>query len=172
MWISLFVITIVIAVCVSVAAIMLRDRDTMGLPLRTSIKTKPAEPDLETLLVGPEVRLMMRSDHVDKRKLLVDLKAISVSSVPRNKNATSILTFDKAVQRLHNMSDMMGRLGFDAETLARTKLDVNSVFHACQNCLADEVCHDWLARAPKSIKGAPVFCPNAECFARTGQVAA
>ena len=83
-------------------------------------------------------------------------------------NASSM--FDKAVRRLRNMADMMDRLGFDEGALARSDLNVTSVYRACQFCPADEVCHDWLARAPKSLKHAPAFCRNRERFARAKQM--
>ena len=37
---------------------------------------------------------------------------------------------------------------------------------ACQSCDADEVCTDWLARAPDKIATPPAFCPNAAALAR------
>lgn len=40
---------------------------------------------------------------------------------------------------------------------------------ACQSCDADEVCTDWLARAPNKLAAPPVFCPNAEALARAKQ---
>ena len=79
-------------------------------------------------------------------------------------------TFAKAVGRMRNMSAMMDRLGFNAEALVRQDLNVRSVFHDCQKCSADEVCHDWLARAPKLLARAPAFCPNAKRFADARQL--
>ena len=169
MWIVLFVIVITVAICLSVAAVLLRDRDattmeSMRLPSKNkSVGAELTDPDLKTLLASPEVRLVMQSDHVDQRKLLAELNA---TSGQLKKNARSTVTFDRAVFRLRNMSEMMDRLGLDAETLARTNLNVRSVFRACQTCPADEVCHDWLVRAPKSFRRAPAFCPNAKRIAR------
>ena len=40
---------------------------------------------------------------------------------------------------------------------------------ACQRCDADEVCTDWLARAPQRIATPPAFCPNAATLARAKQ---
>lgn len=40
---------------------------------------------------------------------------------------------------------------------------------ACQRCDADEVCTDWLARAPAKIATPPAFCPNAATLARAKQ---
>jgi hypothetical protein len=73
------------------------------------------------------------------------------------------------------MSEMMDRLGLDSEMFARRRLglDLSSAIRTCQFCSADEVCHDWLARAAKSLAKAPAFCPNAMLFAqaRAEQVA-
>ncbi len=38
---------------------------------------------------------------------------------------------------------------------------------ACQRCDAEEVCSDWLARAPKKIATPPAFCPNADALKRS-----
>ena len=175
MWIALFGITITIAICLTVAAVMLQDRaasitELTPLSLKNaSLRTDPIDPDLKTLLASPEVRLMMRADHVNKHDLWAKLNVISAQI---QKNVSSIFRFDKAVRRLRNMSEMMDRLGFDVEALARTDLNVRSVFRACQSCPADEVCHDWLLRASKSFKRAPAFCPNAKRFGRAKQVTA
>ena len=37
---------------------------------------------------------------------------------------------------------------------------------ACQRCDAEDVCSDWLARAPKKIASPPAFCPNADALKR------
>ncbi len=173
MWIALFGIAIAVAICLSVAAFLMRDRGMMETEMtrlsseNASLTTEPVEIDLSMLLASPEVRMVMRADHVGERELLAELSAISVQLY---KNASSM--FDKAIRRLRNMSEMMDRVGFDAEALARADLDVRSVFRACQNCPADEVCHDWLVRASKSLKRAPAFCPNVERFARAKQMTA
>ncbi len=80
-----------------------------------------------------------------------------------------MFTFDKASRRARNMSEMMDRLGLDTKTLAhrRLGLDLSCAIRTCQFCDADEVCHDWLARAAKSSAKAPAFCPNARLFAQT-----
>ena len=77
-----------------------------------------------------------------------------------------MFTLDKSELRLRNMAAMMNKLGLDAVTLARSPAGFTSALSACQSCVADEVCHDWLARAPKSLAQAPVFCPNARIFAQ------
>jgi hypothetical protein len=175
MWIALFVIVIAVAICLSGAAIMMGDRDATKIKLTRLLSenalfgTKPIGPGLKALLASPEVRLMMRADHVDKRELCAKL---NITSVQLQKNASSIFRFDRAVRRLRNMSEMIDRQGFDAEALARSDLNVGSVFRACQICPADEVCHDWLVRASTSFKRAPAFCPNAERFSRARQVTA
>ena len=67
-----------------------------------------------------------------------------------------------------NMAAMTGRLGLDTVPAAwptgvsQLALAINT----CQHCDAFDVCNDWLARAPKSIKAAPAFCPNAAEFSR------
>jgi hypothetical protein len=65
-------------------------------------------------------------------------------------------------------------LDTDAFARRRLGLDLSSAIRTCQFCNADEVCRDWLARAPKSLAKAPAFCPNATLFAqaRTGQATA
>ena len=77
-----------------------------------------------------------------------------------------MFTFDKADRRARNMSEMMDRLGLDLETFAyrRSGLDLSSAVRMCQFCIADKVCHDWLARATKPEAKAPAFCPNAMLF--------
>jgi hypothetical protein len=67
------------------------------------------------------------------------------------------------------MCEMLDRLGLDAEMLARGRLanDLRFAVYACQSCGADQVCQDWLVRAPEWIDQAPTFCPNAELFACT-----
>ena len=40
---------------------------------------------------------------------------------------------------------------------------------ACRRCDADEVCTDWLARAPARIATPPAFCPNAAMLTRAKQ---
>jgi len=40
---------------------------------------------------------------------------------------------------------------------------------ACQRCDADEVCGDWLARAPKKIATPPAFCPNADALKKAAK---
>jgi uncharacterized protein DUF6455 len=77
-----------------------------------------------------------------------------------------MFTFDKANRRARNMSEMMDRLGLDPQTFAhrRLGLDLTSAVRICQFCIADKVCHDWLARAAKPVAKAPAFCPNAMLF--------
>jgi hypothetical protein len=86
-----------------------------------------------------------------------------------------MFTFDRANRRAQNMSEMMERLGLDTDAFAQRRLglDLSCAIRTCQFCSADEVCHDWLARAAKSSATAPIFCPNAGLFAqaRAEQVA-
>lgn len=62
---------------------------------------------------------------------------------------------------------MLDRLGLDASMLAHGRLasDLRAAVSSCQSCRADQVCQDWLVRAPESIDKAPAFCPNTELFA-------
>jgi hypothetical protein len=43
-------------------------------------------------------------------------------------------------------------------------LDLSSAVRICQFCIADNVCHDWLAQVVKPVTKAPAFCPNAIVF--------
>ncbi len=75
-------------------------------------------------------------------------------------------TYD-ADHRWQNMCAMLDRLGLDASMLAHGRLasDLRAAVTSCQHCAADQVCQEWLVRAPESIERAPAFCPNAELFA-------
>jgi len=75
-------------------------------------------------------------------------------------------TYD-ADRRWQNMCAMLDRLGLDTSELAHGRLasDLRSAVSNCQHCGADQVCSDWLARAPETLEKAPVFCPNRELFA-------
>ena len=77
-----------------------------------------------------------------------------------------MFTFDKANRRAQNMSEMMDRLGLGIDAFAHRRfgLDLPSAVRICQFCIADKVCHDWLARAAKPVAKAPAFCPNAMLF--------
>ena len=77
-----------------------------------------------------------------------------------------MFTFDKADRRAQNMSEMMDRLGLGIDAFAHRRfgLDLSFAIHTCQFCIADKVCHDWLARAVKPVVKAPAFCPNAILF--------
>ena len=73
-------------------------------------------------------------------------------------------------ESVSNMAEMAKRLGLDtapATMLATWPTGVSllaQAVDACQRCDAGEVCGDWLARAPDSIKVPPEFCANAETF--------
>jgi hypothetical protein len=77
-----------------------------------------------------------------------------------------MFTSDKSERRLRNMAEMMNKLGMDTAALARSPVGFTSAVSACQSCFAEEVCHDWLARASKPLAQAPEFCPNAKLFAQ------
>jgi hypothetical protein len=198
MWIYLFSIASAVAICLSVAAFMLRDcgktdaefarldsedaptapngsgeisRQT-GFLHQSSKGNAPQagvpEPGINALLADSAVQLMMHADHVGKGELRAELSAMSLQL---RKNANPMFGFDRALCRLQNMSEMMSRLGLDTGALARDDFNIRSVFNACQSCRADEVCRDWLSRGPKSVDRAPAFCVNTEHFARTMQAA-
>ena len=63
-----------------------------------------------------------------------------------------------------NMSGMLDRVGLDAVMFAPT--DLGFAVDTCQSCDADQVCLNWLVRAPEWLDKAPAFCHNAERFAR------
>ena len=175
MWVAIFSIAIAVSILLIIAAIILRDRDATSEKLARSspqnslLQIGPVDRGLKALVASPEVQSMMHADHIKPCEILAELGAVSMQ---RQRNATSVFTFDMAVHRLRNMSEMMDMLGFDADALTRAELNMSFVFCACQKCQADVVCHDWLLRAPKSFKRAPAFCPNAERFAEATHVTA
>ena len=61
-------------------------------------------------------------------------------------------TYD-ADHRWQNMCAMLGRLGLDALELAHGRLasDLRSAVTSCQHCRSDQVCSDWLVRAPQIL---------------------
>jgi len=72
---------------------------------------------------------------------------------------------------VRNMAAMTGKLGLDTAPAAwptGVSLLAQAV-DACQRCDTAAVCGDWLARAPKTIKLPPEFCPNAPAFKRAKQ---
>jgi len=58
-----------------------------------------AEPELVMLLSEPEVRLVMRADHVDERELLASFNAISVKLRRRSERARSTRVLDHSKYR-------------------------------------------------------------------------
>jgi Family of unknown function (DUF6455) len=72
-----------------------------------------------------------------------------------------------ADRRWRNMCEMLDRLGLTAEMLADGRLanDLRVAVCTCQSCDVDQVCQDWLVRAPEWIQQAPDFCRNGELFA-------
>jgi hypothetical protein len=171
MWDLLFAITAVVSICLIVAAFLMRDRGSQqthsqqtqmtGLSSgNASFRIRPARANLKKLLAKRGPRMAMRADLVDQRKVSAEPNATSLG---HQENTSEVS--NSADRRLPNMSEMMAQLGLDAQDL-----NVGSVLRACQSCRADEVCHDWLARAPKSLKQAPSFCPNANRFAHARQM--
>ena len=72
-----------------------------------------------------------------------------------------------AEARWRNMCEILDRLGLDASKFGDGRLasDLRAAVSTCQSCGADQVCQDWLVRAPECVDKAPAFCPNAELFA-------
>ena len=66
-----------------------------------------------------------------------------------------------------NFSVMAEKLGVTVPAAWPTGMaQFTQAYEACRRCEADEVCADWLARAPDSIQVPPEFCPNRAEFAR------
>lgn len=73
-----------------------------------------------------------------------------------------------------NLDEMGKRLGVDPVQAARPATSpatwptgvslLAQMVDACQRCEAEDVCNDWLPRAPKAIAAPPAFCPNAEAL--------
>src|SRR5262245_7795490 len=72
------------------------------------------------------------------------------------------------IRRMENMTDMLDRLGLASTACSgRGSAPVfGSAVRVCESCAAGDVCHDWLARAAKTLYRAPEFCPNADRFAQ------
>lgn len=70
-----------------------------------------------------------------------------------------------------NIAAMSDRLGLPPVAAAwpTSVSQLALAVQACQSCHADEVCTDWLARAPKKIAAPPAFCPNAAALTRAKQ---
>jgi hypothetical protein len=69
--------------------------------------------------------------------------------------------------QLAEVSARLGRDSMPAPRAASWPAGVSllaQMIDACQRCDADEVCNDWLARAPKKIATPPAFCPNADAL--------
>jgi hypothetical protein len=74
---------------------------------------------------------------------------------------------DAPDRRWRNLSEMLARLGLDAEMLARGRLaaGLRAAVSTCQSCDTDQLCQAWLMRAPEWLEAAPAFCPNCGLFA-------
>ena len=60
---------------------------------------------------------------------------------------------------------MAEKLGVTVRAAWPTGLSqVTQAYEACRRSEANEVCADWLKRAPDSIQLPPAFCPNAGEF--------
>ena len=79
----------------------------------------------------------------------------------------------------HHLAEMAERLGVDTKPAPRPAASpaawptgvslLAQMVDACQRCDADEVCGDWLARAPKKIATPPAFCPNADALKKAAK---
>jgi hypothetical protein len=83
----------------------------------------------------------------------------------------------------HRLAEVAARLGVDARRAPRPAASPGAspaawptgvsllaqMVDACQRCDADEVCGDWLARAPKKIATPPAFCPNADALKKAAE---
>jgi Family of unknown function (DUF6455) len=72
---------------------------------------------------------------------------------------------------VRNMAKMSERLGLSTVPAAwpASISQLAQAIDACQRCDADELCNDWLARAPQIVKLPPEFCPNAAELNRAKQ---
>jgi hypothetical protein len=72
---------------------------------------------------------------------------------------------------VRNMAKMSERLGLSTVPAAWPAgvSQLAQAIDACQRCDVDELCSDWLARAPQTVKLPPDFCPNAAEFTRAKQ---
>ena len=74
---------------------------------------------------------------------------------------------DSARKASANFSKMAEKMGVTVPAAWPTGMaQFAQAYEACQRCDADEVCADWLKRAPDSIQLPPEFCPNADEFTR------
>lgn len=66
-----------------------------------------------------------------------------------------------------NFSAMADKLGVTVPAAWPSGMaQLSDAYAACQRCVADKACADWLARMPDSIQLPPEFCPNHAEFAR------
>lgn len=62
---------------------------------------------------------------------------------------------------------MMERLVLDPATALECEpVELGLAIQRCRACECDVVCGNWLARTAARIEAPPVFCPNADLFAR------
>jgi hypothetical protein len=75
----------------------------------------------------------------------------------------------------HHLAEVAARLGVDTKQAPRPAAWPTGVsllaqmVDACQRCDADQVCGDWLARAPEKIATPPAFCPNADALKKAAK---
>lgn len=71
----------------------------------------------------------------------------------------------EADRNFANMATMLTRRGIDpAEFAQEVPLVAARAVKTCQQCVAGEVCRDWLVRSGAAIERVPAFCPNALRF--------
>jgi hypothetical protein len=77
------------------------------------------------------------------------------------------------------LADLVERLGIESKQAPRAAASpaawptgvslLAQMIEVCQRCDADEICGDWLARAPKQIATPPAFCPNADALKKAAK---
>ncbi len=63
-----------------------------------------------------------------------------------------------------NLAEMAARVGVRTVVAAWPTgiAHLGFAVTTCERCDSVQVCHDWLARAPKALDDPPPFCPNAD----------
>ena len=69
-----------------------------------------------------------------------------------------------------NFSKMAEKLGVTVPAAWPTGTSqLMQAYAACQRCVAEQACTDWLKRTPDSIQLPPEFCPNADELTRANK---
>ena len=63
-----------------------------------------------------------------------------------------------------HLYEMMEKLGIDPNSgiLPRLGLRYATALHRCEDCPYKKTCREWLDLAPRSVRSAPHFCPDAD----------